>query len=94
MNDENREDLGKLSREEHCDWLVESWFEGEGASEKQPDRIHGREGGKWEKVKCERFLDQGKTGMLGRLFWVPEGEWVPKRWRRQWGEYCLLRRKA
>jgi len=96
MNDENREDLGKLTREEHCDWLVESWFAGEVGSEKQPDRMSGSgvEAGKWDKVRCERFLDQGKTGVLGRLFWMPEAEWVPKSWRRQWGEYCLLRRKV
>jgi len=94
MNDENLEDMGKYIREEGCDFLVDSWFEdGQGVSEEQPDRIYGQDGKmKWEKVKCERFLDQERTGVLGRLFWMPQGEWVPRVLRRSWGEYCLLKR--
>lgn len=98
MNDENIEDLGKYTREEGCDFLVDSWFEGgQGISEEQPDRVRGGigEGGvQWERIKCERFLDQERTGVLGRLFWMPEGEWVPRSMRRAWGEYCLLKRKV
>lgn len=92
MNDENKEDLGKLIDEQRCDFLVESWFASEGTSTLQPDRVHDEE--KWEKVKCEKFLDQGETGMLGRLFWMPDAKWVPDVFRRQWGEYCLLRRRT
>ena len=97
MNDQNLEDVEKYIREEGCDFLVDSWFQGgQGISEEQPDRVHGGRGKGdvlWEKVKCERFLDQEKTGVLGRLFWMPEGEWVPRAMRRIWGEYCLLKRK-
>lgn len=91
MNDENKEDLSKLIEEERCDFLVESWFPSEGVSELQPDRVHDEK--KWEKVKCEKFLDQGSTGILGRLFWTPDAKWVPSVFRRQWGEYCLLERR-
>ena len=48
----------------------------------------------WERVKCERFLDTERTGLVGRVIWVPEWEWVPKGWRRVWGEMCVLRRRV
>lgn len=46
----------------------------------------------WEKMSCSHFLDTTNTGILGRLFWIPNDALVPERYRRKWGEFCLLRR--
>ena len=48
----------------------------------------------WEKVKCIAFLDASKTGLIGRLLWLPEWPIIPEKYRRQWGDYCLLRRRS
>jgi alpha-1,2-mannosyltransferase len=47
----------------------------------------------WEKLTCEPFLDASKTGTIGRIGWVPDWDFIPSKYRRQWGEYCLLRRR-
>jgi len=31
---------------------------------------------------------------LARIIWIPDWETIPARYRRKWGRYCLLRRKA
>jgi alpha-1,2-mannosyltransferase len=46
----------------------------------------------WEKVTCQSFLDAGSTSTIGRLIWVPDWPSIPARFRRTWGEHCLLRR--
>lgn len=46
----------------------------------------------WETVTCAPFLDASQTHLLGRLLWIPDLPFVPAPFRRQWGEYCLLRR--
>ncbi|KAI9674133.1 MAG: mannosyltransferase [Caeruleum heppii] len=107
MNDQNEEDIGKyvsatkpvgfrcLIRRQidisHCDYLVDSHFPNDHISELQPD--HVSDDLTWEPLSCERFLDASRTSMVGRMLWLPDSKLVPERHRRQWGQYCLLRRK-
>lgn len=46
---------------------------------------------RWEVAKCVPFLDVARTGIVGRLIWVPDSDWVPQRFRRVWGRHCLLK---
>lgn len=48
----------------------------------------------WEHIHCEPFLDAGSTHTLGRLIWLPNLPAIPDKFRRQWGQYCLLRRRV
>ncbi|KAH7064636.1 Alg9-like mannosyltransferase family-domain-containing protein [Macrophomina phaseolina] len=92
MNDENKEDPGKHTDLDHCTFMVDSSLPSWKASDLEPDYVGDRE--HWETVKCERFLDTAATSTLGRLGWVPDLPFVPERHRRNWGRYCLLRRKS
>lgn len=108
MNDENREDAGKYvslnriafnglqltsgqTQISHCSFLVDSSFPGIEPSPLQPDYVHDED--TWEQLACEPFLDASQTGVIGRLGWVPDWSFIPAKYRRTWGEYCLLRRK-
>lgn len=91
MNDANIEDMGKYVDISSCDYLVDSSSPSAEPSALEPDYVHGEVG--WERVECVPFLDAQATGVVGRLFWVPDWAVVPRRWRRVWGEYCLLRRR-
>lgn len=77
---------------EHCTFLIDSHFENSQPTELEPAYVLDTE--TWAKVKCEPFLDAAKTSMIGRMLWVPDHAMVPARFRRTWGEYCLLRRKV
>ncbi|KAK2768227.1 mannosyltransferase [Arachnomyces sp. PD_36] len=90
MNDLNEEDPEKYTDISQCSYLVDSYFPGDEASDLQPHYILDQS--TWEEVTCKRFLDTSRTGLLGRVFWVPDWPLVPNRFRRQWGQYCLLRR--
>lgn len=90
MNDRNLEDPSKLTDLRHCAFLVDSQFPSTVASKVEPDYVSSEE---WEKVRCERFLDNVSTGLLGRSIWLPDWSIVPTRYRRVWGEHCLLRRR-
>ncbi|KAH9864615.1 hypothetical protein J1614_010550 [Plenodomus biglobosus] len=90
MNDENLEDPGKYIEVEHCDFLVDSKLPGASPTELEPDFISARN--QWEQLKCVPFLDASQTHILGRLLWIPDLPFIPAKIRRQWGEYCLLRR--
>ncbi|KAF2012163.1 glycosyltransferase family 22 protein [Aaosphaeria arxii CBS 175.79] len=92
MNDENREDPGKYVNIEQCQFLVDSQLPGVPSTALEPDYISDTE--KWEKLSCTDFLDTTRTSTLGRLIWVPDWPFVPERFRRKWGRYCLLRRKS
>ncbi|KAH9869196.1 hypothetical protein IAQ61_006401 [Plenodomus lingam] len=92
MNDENLEDPGKYIEIEHCDFLVDSKLPGSSPTELEPDYISQDE--HWEKLKCVPFLDASQTHILGRLLWIPELPFIPAKFRRQWGQYCLLRRTS
>lgn len=91
MNDRNEEDPGKYVDVSRCTYLVDTWMPGMTATQHEPVYVEDEE--HWEKVQCERFLDTEKTSLIGRTLWVPDLPFVPERWKRKWGEHCLLRRK-
>ena len=76
---------------EHCTFLVDSYFPGTRPSEHEPSYILDTD--TWDRLSCEHFLDTLQTGSVGRLFWLPDWPIIPERYRRKWGQYCLLRRK-
>jgi alpha-1,2-mannosyltransferase len=91
MNDENREDMGKYTDLDRCDFIVDSDLPSTFSSPLEPNYI--KDEAHWEKVQCLPFLDAASTGLLGRLGWIPESSIVPAKYRRVWGEYCLLKRR-
>ncbi|KAL5392767.1 hypothetical protein DPSP01_000467 [Paraphaeosphaeria sporulosa] len=91
MNDENIEDPGKYTHVDNCNYLVDSRIPSMPATEKEPDFMSDTK--TWEKVTCQSFLDASSTSVIGRLVWVPNWPFIPARFRRTWGTYCLLRRK-
>ncbi|KAJ9615927.1 mannosyltransferase [Cladophialophora chaetospira] len=91
MNDRNEEDLGKYIDIKYCTYLVDSYMAGMEATEHEPLYVLDQE--QWERVACAPFLDTSKTGLLARTIWVPDLPFVPPKYRRHWGEHCLLRRR-
>ncbi|KAK5689522.1 mannosyltransferase [Elasticomyces elasticus] len=91
MNDANEEDLAKYTEVNYCDYIVDSRLPSTRTTILEPDYVHDDEG--WERVKCLPFLDATSTGMIGRMLWLPDSPLVPERFRRVWGEYCLLKKK-
>ncbi|PLB34124.1 dolichyl-P-Man:Man(6)GlcNAc(2)-PP-dolichol alpha-1,2-mannosyltransferase [Aspergillus candidus] len=91
MNDRNEEDPEKYVDISQCTFLVDSSFPGNPPTALEPDYIHDET--QWEQVSCRAFLDASRTGLLGRLVWIPDLPIIPDRFRRQWGEYCLLQRR-
>ena len=91
MNDQNREDFGKYTDIKHCRFLVDSNLPSTEATKLEPNHIADHK--HWEKIKCLPFLDSTSTGVLSRLWWIPDLPLVPQRYRRRYGEYCLLRRR-
>lgn len=75
-----------------CSYLVDSYFPGREPTELEPDYIHDEL--QWEQLTCKEFLDTSRTGLLGRLIWIPDLPIVPERFRRHWGQYCLLKRRS
>ncbi|KAK3683152.1 mannosyltransferase [Vermiconidia calcicola] len=92
MNDQNREDLGKYTDIKHCNFLVDSFLPSMEITKLEPHYIADEE--HWERVKCLPFLDATSTGIVGRLGWIPDLPFVPKKFRQVYGEYCLLKRKT
>ncbi|KAL3427497.1 alpha-mannosyltransferase [Phlyctema vagabunda] len=91
MNDQNIEDMGKYVDIRTCSFLVDTYYPGSNSSKLEPHYILDSEN--WEKVTCKPFLDASKTHILGRTIWLPQLPFLPERFRRQWGEHCLLKRK-
>ncbi|MCJ1479759.1 mannosyltransferase [Lambiella insularis] len=92
MNDKNIADPGKFFDPSHCSFLVDSYFPSATSSPLEPNYVLNQES--WEKVKCSSFLDTTSTSMVGRILWLPNVAWIPGRYRRRWGQYCLLRRRT
>lgn len=90
MNDENQEDLGKYINVDHCEFLVDSRLPSAASTTLEPDYISDTEN--WVERKCVPFLDASSTHILGRLLWIPDLLFIPDRFRRKWGDYCLLQR--
>ncbi|OCT46946.1 Alpha-1,2-mannosyltransferase alg9 [Cladophialophora carrionii] len=92
MNDRNEEDPGKYIDVQYCTFLVDSYMPGMEATEHEPLYIADEE--HWERVVCAPFLDASETGLLARTIWIPDLPVIPPRYRRHWGEHCLLRRRT
>lgn len=91
MNDQNIEDPGKYIDLDHCTFLVDSYFSEAQQSSLEPAYVLDK--ATWETLECRSFLDTSRTGLLGRIFWIPDIKIIPSRLRRKWGRYCLLRRR-
>lgn len=76
----------------HCSFMVDSFFSGSKPSTLEPNYIV--DGKNWEQAQCHKFLDSSQTHPLSRILWIPDWELIPLKFRRQWGRYCLLRRKS
>lgn len=100
MNDENKEDLTKYTNIAGCDFLVDSSFDAAEPTNEEPDYVSVAKQGQsdWKVLACERFLDSSRSGLLGRLGWIPnrlsDMRATPSLLKRRWGNYCLLGRKA
>lgn len=73
-------------------FLVDSYFPGSQASALEPPYVLDSK--TWEELQCNSFLDTSQTSLLGRLFWVPDWDFIPNRFRRHWGRHCLLRQRS
>lgn len=91
MNDENREDIGKYTDVKRCTFVVDTNLPSTVATTLEPNFIADDQ--QWEKLKCVPFLDSASTGIIGRLGWVPDFPVIPLKYRRVYGDYCLLRRR-
>ena len=91
MNDENREDVGKYTDVKHCTYLVD--FHAPSTETTKLEPAYVEDGENWERLKCLPFLDAASTGVVGRMGWVPDLPFIPTRFKRTYGEYCLLRRR-
>ena len=76
----------------HCTFLVDSYFPGSQATSLEPDYVLDSK--TWKVVQCSDFLDVTKTHVLGRIFYLPAWDVIPARYRRNWGQYCLLQRRT
>lgn len=74
-----------------CSYLVDSYFPEREATELEPHYVEDES--QWEKLSCKEFLDTSQTSLLGRLIWIPGLPAIPNRFRRHWGQYCLLKRR-
>jgi alpha-1,2-mannosyltransferase len=90
MNDQNIEDPGKHIDVKHCTYLVDTWMPGMKATEHEPVYFNEKQ---WERLKCERFLDVGRTHLIARTLWTPDLPFIPEKYRRKWGQHCLLKRR-
>ncbi|EKD18667.1 Alg9-like mannosyltransferase [Drepanopeziza brunnea f. sp. 'multigermtubi' MB_m1] len=75
-----------------CEFLVDTYYDNSTASVYEPHYVKDVEN--WDIVKCEKFLDAGKSHLLSRLIWVPDFSLIPEQYRRKWGAHCLLKKKA
>ncbi|RMD44423.1 hypothetical protein DV735_g737, partial [Chaetothyriales sp. CBS 134920] len=92
MNDANLFDPAKVVDVGACDYLVDSSFPSARPTDLEPD--YAAHADTWQRVRCLPFLDAAATGFVGRVVWVPDLAVLPARWRRVWGEHCLLVRKS
>ncbi|KAI9712311.1 MAG: mannosyltransferase [Bogoriella megaspora] len=91
MNDENQEDPGKYTDVARCDFMVDSYFPGSISTKFEPHYV--LDDNTWQRIFCEPFLDTSRTSVFGRLGLVPNWSFIPERFHRKWGTYCLLKRK-
>lgn len=92
MNELNIEDPGKYTNISECRFLVDSYFPGNPGSPLEPNYVLEKD--MWEEVRCEDFLDGGRTSLLPRTVWIPNLPFIPEPLQRHWGRFCLLRRRG
>jgi alpha-1,2-mannosyltransferase len=92
MNDLNQEDPGKHVTIEHCTHLVDTYVPGMEATQYEP--LYALDKEHWERILCMPFLNPAKTGIVARTLWLPDLPFIPEKFRRHWGEHCLLRKKG
>ena len=92
MNDRNQEDVGKYTDIKRCSFLVDTFFPSTQPTELEPAYVN--EGEDWEKVACELFLDNVSTSLLARTVWIPDFDFIPQKYRRVWGNHCLLHNRT
>ena len=90
MNDRNREDPVKYIDISHCSFLVDSYMPNSTPSALEPAYTMHKD---WERLSCVDFLDSAQTHLLARTIWLPDLPFVPDKYRRVWGEHCLLKRR-
>jgi len=95
LNDRNEEDPGKYVDLRTCVFLVDTRFPERGVDQALPpnEPDYAADVDRWEEVKCLPFLDAENTHFLARALWVPDWEVVPERFRRRWGQHCLLKQR-
>ena len=93
LNDRNEEDVGKYVEPRMCSFMVDTRYpeRHDPLPPNEPDYIADVEN--WAVIKCEPFLDAQSTHVLARTVWIPDLSIVPDRFRRRWGEHCLLQRR-
>ncbi|KAI1817937.1 glycosyltransferase family 22 protein [Poronia punctata] len=93
LNDRNEEDMAKYVGLKQCSFLVDTQYpeNTDPLPPHEPDYVADSDN--WETVKCEPFLDAGRTHFLSRVLWLPDSV-LPEKYRRKWGRHCLLRRKV
>lgn len=97
MNDLNQEDMSKYVEIGACKFLVDTQYplnaeKGLAPPPREPEYITDTEN--WKVVKCLPFMDAANTGLIPRMFWVPNWwTWVPEQYKRKWGQHCLLQKK-
>ncbi|KAK6957340.1 hypothetical protein Daesc_000124 [Daldinia eschscholtzii] len=93
MNDRNEEDMGKYVDIKACNFLVDTQYpeRHHALPPNEPNYIADKEN--WEIVKCEPFLDAANTHLLARVLWIPDLSVVPEKFRRKWGQHCLLQKR-
>ena len=91
MNDRNDEDPGKYIDISRCTFLVDSYMPSSKPSALEPLYVLEKN---WEQIKCVDFLDAQLTGLLARTIWLPDLPFIPQRYRRVWGQHCLLKRRG
>ncbi|KAF2724268.1 glycosyltransferase family 22 protein [Polychaeton citri CBS 116435] len=91
MNDKNVEDPGKYTDIRKCQFIVDSQLPSTIVTQSEPDYAKLQE---WEEIECLPFMDAASTPAIARLGWVPDLPFIPSKYRKVWGRYCLLARKA
>ena len=92
LNDRNEEDAAKyVEPRTSCSFLVDTQYPDAALAPNEPDYIADSDN--WDVVKCQPFLDAASTHFLARVLWVPDWDVVPRRFKRRWGQHCLLRRR-
>jgi len=73
-----------------CDYMIDSRIPSQTATLHQPNYFN--QTSEWTKLICFPFLDSLSSGSLGRAWWNPFWNKLGNRWKRVWGEYCILKR--